>query len=228
MGGNNLIHNLIRYQLVYFQHIGLKIQQDKKNATSYSYGHAGNICPVDKKVIAAVDEHIEGEHIRCIQLKDDEDLDQLMEHFISIHAKAVVFVNTRDDFKVKAQHWPKQCAIPVLLLKASDGKELLSAVENSSVFGKVEVESNVDSTTMRVVTKEPTATKPLADNESRLGAKENRKRPHNFEAEVKQLMFLKNDTPIVVSEDTEVFTMVMYHFQHYEKMVRYRVLDNSI
>ena len=196
--------------------IGLKIQQDKQNV-SYTYGHAGNISPVGKKVIAAEDEPIEGEHIRCIQLKDDEDLDQLMEHFISIHAKAVVFVNTRDDFTVKAQHWPKQSVIPVLLLKASDGKELLSTVVNSEVHGKVEVESNVDTTTMTAVTEEPAATKPLADT---VGDKENTKRPYNFKAEVKQLMDLKKNTSIVVSEDIGVFMMVMSHFQNYEKVVR--------
>ena len=215
---------MIRYQVVYY--IGLQIQQDKKIAL-YTYGHAGNISPVDKKVIAAEDEPIEGEHIRCIQLKEDEDLDQLMEHFISIDAKAVVFVNTRDDFTVKAQHWPKQSAIPVLLLKSNDGKELLSVVENSEVYGNVVVESSVDSTPA-VVKKEPTATKPLVDDDSRLGAKENRKRQHNFKTEVKQLMFLKNDTPIVVSEDIGVFTTVMHHFQHYEVTVRNRVVDNCI
>ena len=214
--------------------LALRIKRDQQIVTSYTYGYTGDSRPVDWKVIAAEDEAIEGEHIRCIQLKDGEDLDKLMEHFISIDAKAVVFVNTRDDFTVKAQHWPKQSAIPVLLLKSSDGKELLSTVENSEVLGKVEVESHVDAIPTTAVTEEPVAvlpTKPLADNEkdtepdSRPGAKEKLKGWLNqigdrrdFKAEVKQLMFI-NDNPIVVSEDIGVFTMVMSTFQQYEKTV---------
>ena len=39
-----------------------------------------------------------------------------------------------------------------------------------------------------------------------------------FKAEVKQLMF-RNDTPVVVSEDSGTFVMVMSTFQQYERTV---------
>lgn len=39
-----------------------------------------------------------------------------------------------------------------------------------------------------------------------------------FQADIKQLMF-NNDTPIIVSEDSGTFAMVMYAFQHYENTV---------
>ena len=125
-----------------------------------TYGHAGDSKPVDWKVLAAEDEEIEGEHIRCLLLKEGEDLGQLVEQFQSAHAKAIVFVNSREDFMVEAQQWPQGSSIPVLLLKTSDGKKLLSTVDtNSEVFGQVQVESHVDAgpTPIVAVTQEPTA-----------------------------------------------------------------------
>ena len=125
-----------------------------------TYGHAGDLKPVDWKVLAAENEGIEGEHIRCLLLKEGEDLGQLVEQFQSTDAKAIVFVNSREDFMVEAQQWPQGSSIPVLLLKASDGKKLLSTVEtNSKVFGQVQVESHVDAGLpfTVVVTQEPTA-----------------------------------------------------------------------
>ena len=144
--------------------IGLKIKQKGKIIASYTYGHAGDSKPVGWKVLAAEDEDIEGEHILCLPLKEGEDLGQRVEQFQSAFAKATVFVNTREDFMVEAQQWPKESAIPVLLLKASDGKQLLSTVEtNNKVFGQVLVESQVDAghTSTAAVTQEPTTDKPV-------------------------------------------------------------------
>ena len=87
--------------------IGLKIRQGQQLIASYKYGHAGDSKPVDWKVLAAEDEEIEGEHIRCLPLKEGEVLDQLVEQFQSVHAKAIVFVNSREDFMVEAQQWPR-------------------------------------------------------------------------------------------------------------------------
>ena len=123
----------------------MKITIEQQIITSYTYGHAGDSKPVDWKVLAAEDEVIEGEHIRCLLLKEGEDLGQLVEQFQSAHAKVIVFVNSREDFMVEAQRWPQGSSIPVLLLKASDGKELLSTVDtNSEVFGQVQVENCMD------------------------------------------------------------------------------------
>ena len=134
----------------------MKLKIEQQIITSYTYGHAGDSKPVDWKVLAAEDEEIEGEHIRCLLLKEGEDLGQLVEQFQSAHAKAIVFVNSREDFMVEAQQWPQGSSIPVLLLKASDGKELLSTVQtNSEVFGHVQVDAGPTPTA--VVTQEPTA-----------------------------------------------------------------------
>ena len=40
----------------------------------------------------------------------------------------------------------------------------------------------------------------------------------DFKAEVKQLMFI-NDTPMVISEDSGTFSMVISTFQQYERTV---------
>ena len=145
--------------------IGLKIKVDQE-ITAYTYGHAGDSRPVDWKIIVTEEEHkhTEGEHICCLQLKEGVDLVQLVEQFQSAHAKALVFVNTRDDLVVEAQPWPRDSAIPIFLLKAIDGKELLSTLEDKNeVFGKVEVESHVDSVpvTTTAVTQEPIAASPV-------------------------------------------------------------------
>ena len=146
--------------LITASNVGLKIKLGQQIIASFTYGHAGDPKPVDWKVLAAEDEAIEGEHIRCLPLKEGEDLGQLVEQFQSANAKAIVFVNTREDFMVEAQHWPKESAIPVLLLKTSDGKKLLTIVDtNSEVFGQVQVESRVDAghPPNTAVTQEPTA-----------------------------------------------------------------------
>eukprot|EP00731_Ephydatia_muelleri_P026844 Em0018g944a len=213
---------------------GLKIKLGQQIIAPLMYGHAGDSKPVDWKVLAAEDEGIEGEHIRCLLLKEGEDLGQLVEQFQSAHAKAIVFVNTREDFMVEAQQWPQGSSIPVLLLKASDGKKLLSTVDtNSEVFGQVQVESHVDAgpTPIVAVTQEPTAAQAVQparqvperrDKEGtmeKIMARFTLGDKHNLNAEIKQLMF-SNDTPVIVSEDIGTFTMVMSTFQQYEKTAK--------
>ncbi|KAL5466919.1 hypothetical protein EMCRGX_G031082 [Ephydatia muelleri] len=193
---------------------GLKIKLGQQIIAPLKYGHAGDSKPVDWKVLAAEDEGIEGEHIRCLLLKEGEDLGQLVEQFQSDHAKAIVFVNSREDFMVEAQQWPQGSSIPVLLLKASDGKKLLSTVDtNSEVFGQVQVESHVDAgpTPIVAVTQEPTAAQAVQPARK---VQERRNKE-----EIKQLMF-GNDTPVIVSEDIGTFTMVMSTFQQYEKTAK--------
>ncbi|KAL5466959.1 hypothetical protein EMCRGX_G031124 [Ephydatia muelleri] len=195
---------------------GLKIKLEQQVIASYTYGHAGDLKPVDWKVLVAADERIEGEHICCLLLKDGEDLGQLVERFQSVHAKAIVFVNSREDFMVEPQQWPQGSSIPVLLLKASDGKKLLSTVDtNSEVFGQVQVESRVDAgpTSIVAVTQEPTAAQEME------GAKEKKKLKQDFNTDIKRLMF-SNDTPVIVSEEIGIFTMVMSTFQQYEKTAK--------
>ena len=218
------------YLLAY---IGLRIREGK-TIIAYSYGYTGDARPVDWKVIAANEEAIQGEHIRCLPLKDGKDMDQLVGHFQTIRAKAVVFVNTRDDFMVEAQHWPKLGSIPVILLKSSDGNKLLSIVDTSQVFGKVVVESSVDADAVTTTKKKPTAAlQPPKQSTERGKETKPDSRPsikdtvmqllpfgdkHDLNTTIKQLMF-NNDNPVIVSEDSEVFTVVMSTFQQYEQAV---------
>ncbi|KAL5466973.1 hypothetical protein EMCRGX_G031138 [Ephydatia muelleri] len=195
---------------------GLKIKLGQQIIAPLTYGRAGDLKPVDWKVLAAENEGIEGEHIRCLLLKEGEDLGQLVEQFQSTDAKAIVFVNSREDFMVEAQQWPQGSSIPVLLLKASDGKKLLSTVEtNSKVFGQVQVESHVDAGLpfTVVVTQEPTA------DQEKEGATEKIKLKYDFNADIKRLMF-SNDTAVIVTEDTGKFQLIMSHFQLYEKTAK--------
>ena len=97
------------------------------------------------------DQPTEGDHIRCLSLREDEYLDELLEKYHKIHAsgaKALIVVNTRDDFDVK--HAPLLSGasdLPVFVLKANDGMKLISllAMESSAgLYGEVVVESFAD------------------------------------------------------------------------------------
>lgn len=187
----------------------------------YTYGHARGLKPVDWRIIVTEDELVEGEHIRCLQLKEGENVNQLVEQFQSSHAKAVVFVNTRDDFMVEARQWPQENTVPVLLLKASDGKKLLSTLETTAVHGKVEVESPADiaTATTTAVTIDPLANQKKALKSRLVGGNK-----HDFKAKVKHLMFKNEVTPIIMSECSKEFTMVIDTFQQYEKAVSTMVI----
>ena len=95
------------------------------------------------------DELIEGDHIRCLTLAEGDDLGKLVEKYQNtdecMHLKALIIINTRDDFNVKTHCLYNKCDLPVLVLKDSDGKKLLELLEcNTDVKGKVEVESYQD------------------------------------------------------------------------------------
>ena len=186
--------------------------------------------------MAAYDEPIESDHIRCLLLKDGKDgkdgkdLDQVVGHFQNIRAKAVVFVNTRDDFMVEMQHWPKLGTIPVFLLKSSDGNKLLSTVDTSTVSGKIVVESHVDADAVTVAPKKPTAAvqSPKQSTETKLDSRSGVVDfikewlpfgdKHDLNTAIKQWMF-KNEIPVIVSEDSTIFATVMSIFQQYEQAV---------
>ena len=190
-------------------HVGLKLKQQQQ-ISKYTYGHAQALKPIDWKIIVTEDEPVEGEHILCLQLKEGENLGQLVEQFQSAHTKAVVFVNTRDDFMVEAWQWSQEHTIPVVLLKASDGNKVLSTLETTEVLGKVEVESPADATTT-ACTIDP---QKKASKLRFVGGNKN-----DFKAKVKQLMFKCEGIPTVMSENSQDFTRVMATFQQYEKIV---------
>lgn len=158
------------------------------------------------KIIVGGDDHIEGEHIRCLQLGEGEELDQLVQKFQSANAVAIIFVNTRDDFMVEGLQWLQESDIPILLLKSSDGKKLLTIL-GTDVFGEVVAENHVDTGT-----EQPNAT--LDENQIDNGTEFARKKITRF-SEVKCLL-LNNDTPVIVSEGRVIFRSVMSTFQQYQ------------
>lgn len=113
----------------------------------YAGGSASN--PAGWNTVVPRDKLIEVDHIRCLTLTEGDDLGKLVEMYQKtdecMHLKALIIINTRDDFSVQTHCLYNKCDLPVLVLKDSDGKKLLELLDCSTdVKGKVEVESYAD------------------------------------------------------------------------------------
>ena len=105
--------------------------------------------PVDWKLLETED--IEGENIRCHQLQGDELLTELFERYRNSDSKAVVLINTSDDYQLApdlVSGVEKPC-LPVIVLSKIDGETVLKCLDDASqinedVYAKIEVETDVD------------------------------------------------------------------------------------
>ena len=105
--------------------------------------------PVDWKLLETED--IEGENIRCHQLQGNELLTELFERYRNSDSKAVVLINTSDDYQLAPDlisGVEKPC-LPVIVLSKIDGETVLQCLDDASqisedVYAKIEVETDVD------------------------------------------------------------------------------------
>ena len=113
------------------------------SSASYTHGHAGGPCsPLINILIVSNADNIEDNHIRCLAMRDGEDLDKLVENYgTNVNTKALIIVNTRDDLCVKGHVLPKESALPLYVLKNSNGKELMSILDGRrDIYAKVVVD----------------------------------------------------------------------------------------
>ena len=105
------------------------------------------LTPVDWKLLVTT-EHMEYQHIRCHELQAGDKLPQLIASFKKINAVAVVLINTTNNYLLHPSFLSgtQECHFPVLVLTKTDGKALLSKVEQfeENVLARICVEGFVD------------------------------------------------------------------------------------
>ncbi len=63
--------------------------------------------PVDWKILVTDD--VQSQHIRCHPLQDGDELSMLVSNFKEQHAKAVILVNTQDNYSIDRQFLEGEC-----------------------------------------------------------------------------------------------------------------------
>ena len=95
-----------------------------------------------------VTENVGCQNIRCYELQAGDKLQELITGFQETNAKAVVLINTSDDYFLHPSIWTetKKTSFPVLVLTKSDGMKLLNVVDRhkENMLAKISVESIVD------------------------------------------------------------------------------------
>ena len=108
---------------------------------------------VDWKIL--VIEDVQSQNIRCHELKAGDQLHELLEHFQSFYTKAVVLINTQENYTLAPEFHEalSKSALPVLVLLKSDGEALLHVLDNydcDGVYAKVDAENTVDAIPVQV------------------------------------------------------------------------------
>ena len=153
---------------------GLQLKtQSKPLLKAFTYALApgtDTINPVKRKVLVVEDEGVQGDHVAVHKLEQSQKLvDVVTRHRQNKHAKAVIVLNTSDSLILESAYLERYDGgnYPVLIVSNSDGREILSLVdeENEDILCDIEAESAVDAVLHRqpsqgnpaVVTQQPRA-----------------------------------------------------------------------
>ena len=102
--------------------------------------------PMDWKLL--VTENVGCQNIRCHKLQAGDKLQELVTGFQETNAKAVVLINTSDNYFLHPSIWTgtEKSSFPVVVLTKSDGVKLLNIVEQhkGNMLAKISVETVVD------------------------------------------------------------------------------------
>ena len=105
--------------------------------------------PVDWKLLVA--DQIEGENIRCHRLLGDEQLSPLLDSFQNNHSKAVVLINTSDDYTLASglTSGVTELHLPVIVVSKCDGERILCCLDEGAerdedVYARIHADNMVD------------------------------------------------------------------------------------
>ena len=94
-----------------------------------------------------VEEDVKGENIRCHMLQGHEQLSPLLEPFKENFSKAVVLINTSDDYNLSSDLTCdlEEIHLPVVLVTRSDGEQILHCLqqgemESEAVCARIEAD----------------------------------------------------------------------------------------
>ena len=120
--------------------------------------------PVNWQYLTTTD--IETENIRCHQLQPDDSVAELLSKFRKNNAKAVILINTEDNYQLPKEFvvGVPQLTFPVLVVKLRNGVEILRCLElysEEGIHACVDAESLVyDVDQFRRNSSEPSAAPP--------------------------------------------------------------------
>ncbi|XP_064393609.1 uncharacterized protein LOC135341066 isoform X2 [Halichondria panicea] len=196
---------------------GLKLRLKNCTTTqlaSYTYAlypFMDKCVAVDWKIMVTDD--VQSHHIRCHQLQAGDKLSVLLSNFKKQHAKAVILINTQDNYSIVPQFLEgmNKNTIPTVVITQYDGNILLDILDKNrdNVQARLEAESDVDVLVGgghgHFIGNEP--------------AIRNQKVNKGFGLMEKftEHMFSEEKRPVLVSNDPAVFTMVMSTLTNYEK-----------
>ena len=129
---------------------GFLIKPDGQTSPSASFTYAfspltTNAAPMDWKLL--VTENVGCQNIRCHELQAGDKLQELITGFQETNAKAVVLINTSDDYFLHPSilAGAKKSSFPVVVLTKSDGMKLLNIVQqHESMLARISVETIMD------------------------------------------------------------------------------------
>lgn len=128
--------------------IGLRLQLRENSLpfAAYTYGTipASVVTELDWTIIVSEDVTASGDHIRCHQLKTDENLNEVLAGYLYSEAAAIVLINSENNYNVVDEVQSEVC-VPVLVLSSEEGQKLLQALENAednSVFAAVKIKGS--------------------------------------------------------------------------------------
>ena len=127
-------------QLIILSGLQVKLGDSDLPFAGYSYATLPgvDIHPIEWTVLDD-DEQVRGKHIRCHQVTEEEDLAEVIRKCsTSDEVMAMVLINTKDNYHLTHFNIPN--LLPLLVLKSSDGENLLKFLhkETEYMFAKVE------------------------------------------------------------------------------------------
>lgn len=147
--------------------VGLKLRRESQVEPLQSFNYAlfptmERSVPVGWQHLAMEDE--EAQNIRLHELQKGEELPGLLEGFEKSYAKAVVLINTEDSYELSTDLVTSVKEVqlewfPLLIVKKTDGEEILRCVERhdtEGIYARVDAENQVDD--VDVVLHPPTVT----------------------------------------------------------------------
>ena len=122
--------------------------------------------PVDWKIL--VSEDVQSQHIRCHELRPEDNLPQLVAQYQQAYAVATVVINSEDSHTLNPSYLQGVSlgSYPILVLTQQDGRQLLKLLDQygeQEVEGRVDVESMVDPLTQTAITSPPKLSKPVKE-----------------------------------------------------------------
>ena len=135
--------------MYYIFTIGLRLQLRENSLpfAAYTYGTIPAsvvAAELDWTIIVSEDVTANGDHVRCHQLKMDENLNDVLAEYFCSEAVAVVLINSENNYII-VHEVQSQVSLPVLVLSAEDGHMLLQTLEDAEdncVFAAVKLKSS--------------------------------------------------------------------------------------